>query len=382
MIYLDNGATTFPKPQSVINSVNLALRNYGANPGRGGHKLAIKASEKVYETRKSLAEFFKISDPSNVIFTHNCTEALNFVIKGLVKSGDHIVISSLEHNAVSRPVEKLKSRNVSYTVAEVIEGDNEQTLSNFRNAIRENTKLLVCTYASNVFGIKVPVERICAMCHQYGILTCVDAAQASGIIPIDLSDSSIDYLCVAGHKGLYAPMGTGALIINCETIPDSLVEGGTGSNSQNLVQPEILPDKFESGTPNFSGIIGLKSGIDFVNRRGLLNIYHHEINLIKHAYNSLKSMKNVKLYTDEPNMNYYAPVLSFNIEGKDSETVSDILSTRYNIATRAGLHCAPLAHKSLGTFDIGTVRVVPSVFTTNNDINSLINAVYRINTNP
>lgn len=382
MIYLDNGATTFPKPQSVINSVNLALRNYGANPGRGGHRLAIKASEKVYETRKSLADFFKISDPSNVIFTHNCTEALNFVIKGLVKSGEHIVISSLEHNAVSRPVEKLKSKNVSYTIAEVVEGDNEQTLSNFRNAIRENTKLLVCTYASNVFGIKVPVERICAMCHQYGILTCVDAAQASGIIPIDLSDSSIDYLCVAGHKGLYAPMGTGALIINCETIPDSLVEGGTGSNSQNLVQPDILPDKFESGTPDFTGIVGLKSGIDFVNRRGPLNIYHHEISLIKSAYNSLKSMKNVKLYTDEPNMNYYAPVLSFNIEGKDSETVSDILSTRYNIATRAGLHCAPLAHKSLGTFDIGTVRVVPSVFTTNNDINSLINAVYKININP
>lgn len=382
MIYLDNGATTFPKPQSVINSVNLALRNYGANPGRGGHRLAIKASEMVYETRKSLADFFKISDPSNVIFTHNCTEALNFVIKGLVKSGEHIVISSLEHNAVSRPVEKLKSKNVSYTIAEVVEGDNEQTLSNFRNAIRENTKLLVCTYASNVFGIKVPVERICAMCHQYGILTCVDAAQASGIIPIDLSDSSIDYLCVAGHKGLYAPMGTGALIINCETIPDSLVEGGTGSNSQNLVQPDILPDKFESGTPDFTGIVGLKSGIDFVNRRGPLNIYHHEISLIKRAYNSLKSMKNVKLYTDEPNMNYYAPVLSFNIEGKDSETVSDILSTRYNIATRAGLHCAPLAHKSLGTFDIGTVRVVPSVFTTNNDINSLINAVYKININP
>ncbi len=382
MIYLDNGATTFPKPQSVVNSVNLALRNYGANPGRGGHRLAIKASEMVYETRKSLADFFNISDPSNVIFTHNCTEALNFVIKGLVKSGEHIVISSLEHNAVSRPVEKLKSKNVSYTIAEVVEGDNEKTLSNFRNAIRENTKLLVCTYASNVFGIKVPVERICAMCHQYGILTCVDAAQASGIIPIDLSDSSIDYLCVAGHKGLYAPMGTGALIINCETIPDSLVEGGTGSNSQNLVQPDILPDKFESGTPNFSGIIGLKSGIDFVNRRGPLNIYHHEIKLIKRAYNSLKSMKNVKLYTDEPNMNYYAPVLSFNIEGKDSETVSDILSTRYNIATRAGLHCAPLAHKSLGTFDIGTVRVVPSVFTTNNDINSLINAVYKININP
>ncbi|MCH5303327.1 MAG: aminotransferase class V-fold PLP-dependent enzyme [Ruminococcus sp.] len=379
MIYLDNGATTFPKPQSVINSVNLALRNFSANPGRGGHKLAIKASEMVYNARKAVADFFTLSDPSNVVFTHNCTEALNFVIKGLVKSGDHIIISSLEHNAVSRPIEKLKSKNnITYTVAKVVEGDNEQTLNNFRNAIQENTKLLVCTYASNVFGIKLPIERICAMCHQYGILTCVDAAQAAGIIPIDLSDSSIDYLCVAGHKGLYAPMGTGVLIFNCNNVPDSLIEGGTGSNSNNLYQPDILPDKFESGTANFSGIVGLKSGIDFVNRYGSLKIYHNEINHIKHAYNCLKSIKKVKLYTNEPDMNYYAPVLSFNIDGIDCETVSSILSEKYNIATRAGLHCAPLAHKAFDTFDIGTVRVVPSVFTTRNDINSLINAVYNI----
>lgn len=377
MIYLDNGATTFPKPVNVINSVNHALR-ISANPGRGGHKMAIKASETVYEVRANIADFFKAKDPENVIFTLNCTEALNIVIKGLLKSGDHVIISSLEHNAVLRPVEKLKSRGVSYTVAEVIEGDNESTIDNFRNAIKENTRLVICTYASNVFGVKPPVERICALCHQYGILTCVDGAQAAGIVPIDLSFSSIDYLCLAGHKSLYGPMGTGVLIINCDTIPDSLVEGGTGSNSQNFTQPEILPDKFESGTSNFIGIAGLNSGINFVKQKGISNIYRKELELITYAYESFMNIDKVILYTKKPDINYHVPVLSFNIDGVDCETVSGILSSKYNIATRAGLHCAPLAHKSYNTLDIGTVRIVPSVYSSKNDIKTLINAVYNI----
>lgn len=378
MIYLDNGATTYPKPVNVIKSTNFALRN-SANPGRGGHKLAMSASEAVYNARKTVADFFNIDEPSNVIFTLNCTQALNIVIKGVVKKGDHIIISSLEHNAVLRPVEKLKGRGVSYTIAEVVEGDNEQTLNNFRNAIRENTKLIVITYASNVFGIKLPVERICALCHQYGILTCVDSAQAAGVVPINLADSSIDYLCVAGHKSLYGPMGTGALIVNCETIPDTLFEGGTGSNSYDYNQPEILPDRFESGTDNFPGVLGLSSGIKFVKSRGVLNIYKNEINLIKYAYNELKGISKVNLYTNKPDMNYCVPVLSFNIDNISCETVSGILSEKFNIATRAGLHCAPLAHKSRGTLDIGgTVRVSPSVFTTKNDIKALVNAVYKI----
>lgn len=378
MIYLDNGATTFPKPASVINSINTANKRFAANPGRGGHKLAVKASELVYNARKVTADFFGVSDPEKVIFSLNCTTAINTVIKGLLNPGDHVVISSLEHNAVLRPLDKLKAKGISYSIAQVVEGDNDETLSNFRKAINENTKLLVCTYASNVVGIKLPIERICSMYHQYGILCCVDAAQSAGTVPIDLSDSSIDYLCVSGHKGLYGPMGIGALIINCNVIPDSLIEGGTGSNSIDYTQPMILPDKFESGTNNFSGIIGMGEGIKFVRSYGQMRIYKKEIDLLRHIYDKLKLMKNIDLYTQRPNIDYYVPVLSFNVKGKNSEEVADELSSKYNIAVRAGLHCAPLAHKSIGTLKTGTVRVVPSVFTTNYDINALISAIYKI----
>lgn len=377
MIYLDNGATTFPKPPGVINAVNYAVKN-GANPGRGGHKLAINSSQIVYNTRAEIADFFKIEDPERIIFTLNCTESLNIVIKGLLKRGDHVIISSLEHNAVLRPIEKLKAKGVEYSVVDVIEKDNEKTLNNFRNAIKENTRLLICTYASNVFGIKLPVERICAMCHQYGIITCIDGAQAGGVVPIDLSDSSIDFLCLAGHKGLYGPMGTGILVINCDTFPDSLIEGGTGSNSENYNQPDILPDKYESGTSNFIGITGLKKGIEFIKSKGILNIYRKEMDLINYAYKELKNSNNAILYTNEPDIDYYVPVLSFNIKGYNCENVSEILSSKYNIAVRSGLHCAALAHKYYDTINIGTVRIVPSVFTTKNDIKSLIYAIHKI----
>lgn len=378
MIYLDNGATTFPKPLSVVNSVNYAIKNYSANPGRGGHKLAMKASEMVFNARSVVADFFGVDNPEKVIFTLNCTTSLNTVIKGVLKPGDHVIISSYEHNAVVRPLEKLKDKNITYSVAEVVEGNNEETLNNFRNAIRENTRLMVCTCASNVFGVKLPYERICALCHQYGILCCVDAAQGAGVVPIDLSASSIDFLCIAGHKGLYAPMGIGAIIINSDTIPDSLIEGGTGSNSFEYRQPEILPDKFESGTNNFSGIVGLGKGVEFVKSKGILNIYKSEMALISYLYKRLIENKNVILYTNEPEMDYYVPLLSFNIKNSDSERVSEILSSKFNIATRAGLHCAPLAHRTKNTIDIGTVRIVPSVFTTKNDINMLINAITYI----
>lgn len=378
MIYLDNGATTFPKPASVIASVNNALRYFSANPGRGGHKMAIKASEIVYGTRQKIAEMFKIDDPSKVIFTNNCTTSLNTVIKGVLNSGDHVIISSFEHNAVLRPVEKLKGKGISYSVADVVENDDEKTIDNFRNEIRENTKLVICTAASNVFGIKPPYERICALCHQYGILNCVDAAQGGGVFDFNLSNSSIDFLCLAGHKGLYGPMGTGVLIINCDTVPNSLIEGGTGSNSAQYSQPIILPDRFESGTVNLPGIAGLGAGVDFVKERGINNLYERELFLVQTIYNKLKNMKNIELYTDYPQAGNYAPVISFNVKGKSCEEIAELLSERYNIAVRSGLHCAPLAHKSKNTLDTGTIRAVPSVFTTNTHIYSFVSALYKI----
>lgn len=377
MIYFDNGATTFPKPKSVVNAVNFAMNNC-ANPGRSGHRLSIKSSEIIYECRQNLAKLFDTDKTEKVIFTNNCTTALNTVIKGTLKDGDHVIISSLEHNAVLRPVAALESSGVSYSIAEVVEGDNDKTLDNFRSLINAKTKMIICTHASNVFGVRLPIERIGAMCRIYGILFCVDAAQTAGVIPISLMNSDIDYLCAAGHKGLYGPMGTGVLIINSDITPGSLTQGGTGSFSSDIAQPETLPDKFESGTPNVSGIAGLNEGVKFVMNRGVSGIEAYESELANLLYSGLGNINNVILYTEQPKAGAYAPVISFNIEGKDCEETADLLNLRYNIAVRAGLHCAPLAHKSYGTLESGTVRAVVSVFNNRSQVNYFINAVNKI----
>ena len=363
MIYFDNGATTFPKPQSVVRAVGSAMQNYGANPGRSGHKMSLKASEIIFNCRENAAALFGVESPERIIFTDNCTTALNTVIKGLLKSGDHAVISSLEHNAVARPLEHLKQRGVSFSAAQVFEGDDEATIESFRKAVRNNTKLVVCTAASNVFGIRPPVERIAALCRIYNILFCVDAAQSAGVVPVNMSGSGIDFLCAPGHKGLYGPMGTGILAINSDILPESLTQGGTGSMSSSLEQPETLPDKYESGTPNLPGIAGLNAGLKFVMERGEANILSAETAKAQRLYDGLASMRDVVLYTARPQITTHVPVISFNVRGHDSEQIAALLSDRFNIAVRAGLHCAPLAHKSFGTEEQGTVRAVISVYT-------------------
>ena len=363
MIYFDNGATTFPKPQSVVRAVGSAMQNYGANPGRSGHKMSLKASEIIFNCRENAAALFGVETPDRIIFTDNCTTALNTVIKGLLKSGDHAVISSLEHNAVARPLEHLKQRGVSFSAAQVFEGDDEATIESFRKAVRKNTKLVVCTAASNVFGIRPPVERIAALCRIYNIPFCVDAAQSAGVVPVNMSGSGIDFLCAPGHKGLYGPMGTGILAINSDILPESLTQGGTGSMSSSLEQPETLPDKYESGTPNLPGIAGLNAGLKFVMERGEANILSAETAKAQRLYDGLASMRDVVLYTARPQITTHVPVISFNVRGHDSEQIAALLSDRFNIAVRAGLHCAPLAHKSFGTEEQGTVRAVISVYT-------------------
>lgn len=379
MIYFDNGATTFPKPRSVVNAVNYAITQIGANPGRGGHKMAMKASEVLYDCRKNAAELFDIDNPENVIITNNCTTALNTVIKGILKSGDHAVISSYEHNAVVRPLEYLKTKGVDYSVAEIEFGDTEKTIDNLRNSFKENTKLVICTHASNVFGVRLPIERIAALCRLNGILFCTDAAQTAGIIPISMKNSDIDFLCTAGHKGLYGPMGTGLLIINSEVIPESLTQGGTGSLSAQINQPEILPDKFESGTHNLLGIAGLNEGIKYVLNKTPQKIFDYEIKLAQNLYDGLRKIKNIELYTPKPDEKQLVPVISFNLKDTDSERTAQILNDRFNIAVRAGLHCAPLAHKCFGTLEKGTVRAVISSFSTQNEVNYLVKSVSQIN---
>ena len=362
MIYFDNGATTFPKPPTVINAVNNTLRSFGANPGRSGHKMSIKASEIMYECRQNTARLFELDKPENIIFTNNCTTALNFVIKGVLKKGDHCIISSLEHNAVFRPIEAMKKQGVTYTVADVDVDNEDKTIDNFRNAIRDNTKLIVCIHASNVFGVKLPIKKIGALCKIYGIMLCVDAAQTAGVVPISLNNSYIDFLCTAGHKSLYGPMGTGILAINTEKPIECIIQGGTGTQSSSSEQPDFLPDKFESGTPNLPGIAGLNEGVRFVLNKGVKNIEKKEMLLAQKLYDNLSQIKGVLLYTKRPTTENSVPVISFNIDKVDCEQTALMLDMR-NIAVRAGLHCAPLAHRFFGTEETGTVRAVVSYFT-------------------
>lgn len=380
MIYFDNGATTFPKPRAVVNAVNRAMLT-GANPGRSGHQMSVRAGELLYRCRVDAAKLFELDKPENVVFTLNCTMALNTVIQGLLRGGGHVVISSLEHNAVLRPLEALKGRGVSYSVARAAEGDDEQTINNFRRALQSDTKLVVCTHASNVFGLRLPVERIAALCRIYHIPFCLDAAQSAGVLPISLRDSCIDYLCTAGHKGLYGPMGTGLLLVNSERLPYSLIQGGTGSLSAQREQPSMLPDCFESGTPNLPGIAGLDAGLRFVMQQGVPGIEQRELRLAQRLYDNLGKCDGVQLYTKRPEARTHAPVISFNVGELDSEEVASVLNDRYGIAVRAGLHCAPLAHEHYGTQYRGTVRAVVSVFNNAAQVERLSEAIKKISKN-
>ena len=292
------------------------------------------------------------------------------VVGCFVASGSHVVVSDLEHNSVMRPLEKLKSIGVTCTRAKTEPLDDDKTVDNFRKAINSKTGLIVCTQASNVWGIRLPVERLCALAHSYGLRIIIDAAQSAGILPLDMRDG-YDAVCIPGHKGLYGPMGVGMLLLPSDTEMDTLIEGGTGSSSLSLSQPEELPDRFESGTPNLSGITGLGAGIAFVEKKGREKIFRHEMKLIGELYDSLSRIPDIRLYTPRPDMEHFVPVLSFNAAGHDSEETAAYLSRR-GFAVRAGLHCSPCAHEAMGTAETGAVRISPSVFTARNDIERLV----------
>lgn len=377
MIYLDNAATTYPKPMAVQNAVSNALRNYGANPGRAGHNMSMAAAEEIYRTRKAAAEFFKAPGEECVAFTLNCTHAINYVLKGLLKPGDHVVTSCLEHNAVMRPLKALSEQGITYSQARVYPGDNDATVDSFRKEIKENTKLIICTHVSNVFGIRLPIERIAALGHEYEIPIAVDCAQSAGILPIEMEENGFDYLCIASHKGLYAPMGTGILITPNGSDLKTVIEGGTGTVSASLDQPQTMPDRMESGTQNMPGIAGIRAGIEFIQSKTVNKIYQHEMSLIQYLYKSLSGMKHLRLYTPEPAAPYFAPVLAFNVSDKPSETVAQKLN-EHGFAVRAGLHCAPAAHEFMGTLNQGAVRVCPSVFSNMNEIRSFALTVSNI----
>ena len=365
MIYLDNSATTYPKPPQVIRAVQQAVKSYGFNPGRGGYRQSLQTARMVYEARETIAAFFHAPSSEAVIFTPGCTQALNTVIKGVLHHGDHVVISSLEHNAVYRPLYQLKEMGeITFDIADVVIGNDEATLSNFRNAINRHTRLILCTHASNVIGYKLPTERLCALAHSYGIMFCLDAAQSAGVFPIDMVNDAYDYVCCPGHKYLYGPMGIGLLLIGNDNRIAPLIAGGTGSMSAQPEMPDFFPDRLEAGTQNIAGILGLKAGVDFVMSHGIERIYQKENRLIEEMYRSLKHYNKLNIIGREDDREgVYAPVLAFTVDGTDSESVAVKLSEQFNIAVRGGLHCAPLAHKALHTIDSGVVRVSPSVFT-------------------
>lgn len=378
MIYLDNAATTYPKPNCVLSAMRESLWLYGANPGRAGHKMAYETAEKVFAVREAVSDLFGLHAPERVIFTKNCTEALNVVIKGLSKKGGHFICSDLEHNAVMRPLEALKLAGISEWSAAKTGATDEETVAAFEKLVRNNTTAFVCTAASNVFGKVLPVEKLAAVAHKNNIPIVVDAAQSAGVLPFDLQKSGIDFLCAPGHKGLYGPMGTGVLLCNSDLPLSTLIEGGTGNFSAQLTQPTAYPERLESGTLNVPGILGLGAGVRFIQRSGIEMVYEHEKRLIQKAYLALKNMPKILLYTDfKSEQERFVPLLSFNLKGVPSEETGRLLSQR-GIAVRAGLHCAGAAHRTYHTLESGTVRICPSVFTKEKDVNSLLNSLIQI----
>ncbi len=375
MIYFDNSATTNPKPVTVLSASNSGMKNYSFNSGRGGYRQSVLTSDKIYDVREKISALISFP-PQNIAFTLNCTHALNMAIKGSVKRGDHIIISPLEHNAVSRPVDTLARKGlVTYDIAK-FSFDREELVNNFKKLIRSNTSLIICMHASNVFGYTFPIREIGGLCRENNIRFIVDGAQTLGIMPISSQDN-VDVLCAPGHKGLYGPMGTGFMAVNDDIDIDTIIEGGTGSSSMNLNQPDFLPDRFESGTLNNSGIIGLGAGVDFVMKRGIDRIYNHELNLVEMLYKEMEKNSRVTFYTPFPRKFDYAPIFSFNYADYPSEKTAELLANR-GIAVRAGLHCAPLAHRAFNTIDRGTVRVSPSVFTTPRECEIFINTLKKL----
>ncbi len=372
MIYFDNAATTGKKPFSVINAMNCSMKHLSANPGRSGHKLSQDAAFAIYNTRKKFADFFNASGPENICFTANCTTAINYVLKGVLSKNDHVVVSDLEHNAVMRPLYKM---GVNFDVAEVSLFNDEETLDNFKSLIKPNTRMIFCTAASNVIGKILPLQKIGALCKEKNILFGVDAAQLAGIIPIDMQKFNIDYLCIAPHKGFYSPMGVGVLIAQ-KPIKTTVIEGGTGTDSLDFAQPDTMPEMLESGTLNLPAIVATGEGVDFVVSKGE-SIYLHELKLTQILFKELRKIKKVELYSPFPQKYSFAPVLSFNIKNKSSEDVS-IKLNKNGIAVRGGLHCAPQAHKKIGTTDIGTVRFSPSIFNLESEVYKFINIIKKI----
>ena len=371
-INFDNAATTYPKPPEVRLAVQKALARCGS-AGRGGHPLAAYTSEVVYRTRETAAAFFG-AEPENVVFTQNCTHALNLAIQGLARDGGHFIISSMEHNSVMRPCYALaKAGRIRYSIA-AVSADPGETVRSFAACIRPDTRAIICTLAGNVTGAILPWKEIGALCRRHGLCFVADGAQACGILPVQLSDG-INILCCAGHKGLYGITGTGMLITDGRYPLPPLMQGGSGSLSNLPEMPGHLPDALECGTLGVIGIASLDAGIRFVQRQGLDSLRRHEEALCRRLIEHLHTVEGAQIYRTEGAD--YVPIVSFRLPGLPSEEAAARLGT-LGYCLRAGLHCAPLAHKTLGTAPDGTVRFAPSVFSDTAGTRGLCSAIERI----
>lgn len=377
-IYLDNGATTFPKPYSVVKEVNSCISKYCGNAGRGAHPYAMESAKKIYECRELVSDFFGVGAPERVNFTLNTTYALNLLIKGLLRYGDHVLISDIEHNSVWRPINKLaKMGIIEYDVFPSMLGDERATptriCAGIARKLRKNTRLVICNHSSNICSYHLPIEEIGAFCHRHKILFAVDAAQSAGHIPINMKKMHIDALCVPAHKGLYGIQGLGILTLSENIFLDTIIEGGNGFASLLGEMPTESPERFESGTMPTPAIAGLSEGLKVINKLGVERIAEYERSLYRRLYNGLLEIPKIKVYVPQ----YEGAVLLFSHEDIPSEKLSMRLGER-GICLRGGHHCAALAHKTLGTSKDGALRASFGIFNTSYEIDRVISALKEI----
>lgn len=376
-IYLDNAATSFPKPKGVADAVYDFMINNGTSSGRGSYKKAMQSDYIVYECRKLIGNLFNFDDPKKVVFTSNVTDSLNIAIRGILKENDHVITSSLEHNAVWRCLKTLeKDINIKIDTVECSK-DGITNPEDIKKYIRKDTALIVFTQASNVLGTIQPIKEIGKIARENKIVFLVDAAQSAGAMKIDIKEDNIDILAFTGHKSLLGPMGTGGLIINTDIDIKPLKAGGTGGDSAYDYQPDYYPNHLETGTSNVSGIAGLRAAIKFLNREGIDNIHNKEKELTKYALQRLETVKDIEIYGPK-DCEKILSVISFNIKNKRPEDISTILDQKYDIMLRAGLHCAPTAHSVINTKDRGSLRIGIGYFNTKDDIDKLVEALNNL----